>query len=87
MWILSFISLGLGNKQIINVNIVNINISFVVALSLILFIGTSKRVGKTVAIALWGRSGKMAMVKQEVRVIYDRKVFVFRDWMRFRIFF
>ena len=64
----------------------NIAISFVVALSLILFIGTSKRVGKTVAAAFEVMREKKAMVKQKFRAIYDREFLVFRDLMRFRIF-
>ena len=62
------------------------NISLVDALSLILFAGTSKTVGKTVAVALEVMREKRAAVRQEVRVMHDREVFVFRDLVRFKIF-
>ena len=70
-----------------NKNKLNSHISLAETLSLILFIGTSKRVGKTVAAAFEVMREKRAMVRQEVRVIYDIDVFVFKDLVRFRIFF
>ena len=80
----SFISPG--SAKIINDNIMHIAISLAETLSLILFIGTSKRVGKTVAAAFEVMREKRAAVKQEVRVIYDREVLVFRDLGRVKIF-
>ena len=69
-----------------NKNNMHSNISLVDALSLILFAGTSKTVGKTVAVALEVMREKRAAVRQEVRVMHDREVFVFRDLVRFKIF-